>query len=102
MDSLERAIELQVLNGAQLLVEDVMLRADAQKAPHGGRFGADRKSMDLGIPAGHAELPCDHFDRRGFAGAVVPEQRKAFAWLHCQRDAAHRRHALGKHRNEGV
>ena len=86
-DALQAAVDLEVLDGRQLVKENVVLRTHTEAASDGRQFVLERVAHDVCGTRGRWEESGQNTDGSRLASAIVSEQRKDLAGLHLQIDA---------------
>src|SRR6185437_113568 len=80
-DPVELGVEAQVLLGAEVAVEGLVLEDEADVAAHVVAGGGDVEAGDLGRPVARLGQRAEHVDRRRLAGAVGAEEAEDLAGL---------------------
>jgi hypothetical protein len=75
-EAVKAAIEIQILEHAQLIVERELLRHVTDEAFDLFRFPDDIETRDSRRASAGFEQTAQHLDHRGFAGAVRPQKAK--------------------------
>mmetsp|Transcript_58669 Transcript_58669/g.154536 ORF Transcript_58669/g.154536 Transcript_58669/m.154536 type:complete len:275 (+) Transcript_58669:93-917(+) len=81
--------EGQVLVHGELVVKWIVLGAHAEVAPRLLELRGHVDAADVDGALRHGQHPCDAVDRRGLAGAVVPEEREDLRAADLQTHAVH-------------
>src|SRR5438093_12250157 len=84
------AEEVEVLLGAEALVQRRRLGQQADPAADLVRIGHDVDPVEPGIPGGRTDQPGEEPDGRGLAGAVRTEEGEDLAWSDLQVEVADR------------
>ena len=84
------AVDEQVVEDVELVVEGVLLRADPEPAADGRAVRRRVEAEDAQVAVGHRRDGRDHPHRRGLAGAVGAEEAERLAPAYGDVDAAHR------------
>jgi hypothetical protein len=86
----EPAVHVQVVLDAEVLVEDVLLRAHAQARPDRRPVGCRVETEDAQLTAADRRDAADHPHRARLAGAVGPEEAERLAAADLDVDAVDR------------
>jgi len=77
VDAVVAGVEEQVLQDAEIGVEQVLLRGDAEEGLDPPRLAGDVQAVDADRAGGRPERAVDHLQGRRLPGAVRPEQAQA-------------------------
>jgi hypothetical protein len=106
--AINEAVEIEVLEHGEPVVEARLLEHDAEIAPRLPRMGDDVDAIDGGAAAIGLEDRAQDVEERRLAGAVGTEEREQFVRLHREADGIEREraavalgHAADRHHRRG-